>query len=140
MRTFCVLPLVLVLSTSLSWSKAKEKEAPSWVKEVATRSVPVYPGKVPAVVLLNEQKVKVDPDGTVTTVTRRAVKILNHQGKGEADVLEYYEKGGRQVRDLKAWLVVPYGYVRTFEKEAVEDLGAYNEDLYNDSAYAESVS
>ncbi len=132
MRKIFTAAAAFLLLVPFVWSKPKEKPAPSWVSEVATRATPTYPGKVPAVVLLNEQKVQVDPDGMMTTVARRAVKILNHDGKREAEVLEYYEKGGRQVKDLRAWLVVPNGYVRTFEKESVEDLGAYNEDLYND--------
>jgi hypothetical protein len=131
-RQLACLVAVLLLSAPLNWSKPKEKPSPSWVKEVATREVPVYSGKIPAVVLLNERKVKVDADGMVTTVTRYAVKILNHEGKDEAEVIEYYEKGGRQVKDLRAWLVASNGFVQTFEKETVEDLGAYNEDLYND--------
>jgi hypothetical protein len=110
----------------------KDKEAPSWVTEVATRALPAYSGKVPAAVLLNEQKVTVDSSGIVTTVTRHAVKILTHEGKHEAEVVEGYEKGGRQVKELHAWLVAPGGFVKTFEKGSVEDLGEYNDALYDD--------
>ena len=110
----------------------KEKEAPSWVTEVATRATPAYSGKVPAAVLLDEQKVTVDPSGMVDTVTRHAVKILTHDGKREAEVTEGYEKGGRQVKELHAWLVAPGGFVKTYEKNDVQDLGAYGDELYND--------
>jgi transglutaminase-like putative cysteine protease len=111
---------------------AKEKEVPSWVSEVATRALPEYSGKVPAAVLLDDHKVTVDPAGMVDTVTRFAIKILTHEGKSEAEVVEGYEKGGRQVKELHAWLVAPGGFVKTFDKGSVEDLGAYSDELYND--------
>ena len=87
---------------------------------------------MPAAVLFYEQKVTVDSLGMMNTITRRAVMILTHDGKREAEVVEGYEKGGRQIKDLHAWLVAPSGYVKTFEKGGVEDLGAYSDELYND--------
>src|SRR6185437_4612945 len=113
-------------------TKPKGKEAPSWVTEIATRPLPAYPGRVPAAVLFEERKVTVDSLGMMDIVNRRAVKILTHEGKREAEVVESYEKGGRQVKDLRAWLVAPGGFVKTFDKGSVEDLGAYSDDLYND--------
>jgi hypothetical protein len=68
----------------------------------------------------------------VDTVTRHAVKILTHEGKREAEVVEGYEKGGRQVKELHAWLVAPGGFVKTFDKNSVQDLGVYNDALYDD--------
>ena len=113
-------------------TRPKEKEAPAWVSEIATRPAPAYPGRVPAVVLFEEKRVTVDSSGMMNIANRRAVKILTHEGKSEAAVVESYEKGGRQVKDLHAWLVAPGGFVKTFEKSSVEDLGAYSDDLYND--------
>lgn len=130
MRTF-ILAAVVLYAAPFAFSKPKEKPAPSWVTESATRATPVYSGRVPAAVLLNEQKVTIDPLGTMTTVTRRAVKILTHDGKQEAEVVVPYEKGD-EIRDLRAWLVAPGGYVKTFEKGDVQDLGMYSDDLYND--------
>jgi hypothetical protein len=126
------LATALVIASNSVFAASKEKEAPSWVSEVATRALPTYSGKVPAAVLLDEQKVTVDPSGMVDTVTRHAVKILTHEGKLEAEVTEGYEKGGRQVKELHAWLVAPSGFVKTYEKASVEDLGAYSDELYND--------
>jgi hypothetical protein len=124
--------IVLALLLTVSYAGGKEKDAPSWVTEVATRALPAYSGKVAGAVLLDEQKVTVDANGMVDTVTRHAVKILTHQGKRLAEVTEGYEKGGRQVKDLHAWIVAPNGFVKTFEKSSVEDLGAYSDELYND--------
>ena len=124
--------LLSFLSLSSPLFASREKELPSWVTEAATRSAPSYPGKVPAVVLLHERKVTIDSAGMIDTVTRHAVKILTHQGKGEAEAVEGYERGGRQVKSLRAWLVAPGGFVKTFDKASVEDLGAYSDELYND--------
>jgi hypothetical protein len=118
--------------SSLLLASSKEKEAPSWVTEVATRQLPAYSGKVPAAVLLNEQKVTLDSAGMMDTITRHAVKILTHAGKSQAQIVESYEKGGRQVKQLHAWLVAPGGFVKTYEKASVEDLGSYSDELYDD--------
>jgi hypothetical protein len=131
-RFIAVLLGAIALACAPAFAKTKEKDAPSWVTEVASREVPTYPAKVPAVVLLYEQKATVDPQGVVHWLTRRAVKILSFEGKGDAEVVEGYEKGGRQVKELRAWLVAPDGFVKPFEKGSVEDIGSYSEDLYND--------
>lgn len=132
MRNFIVVLAAAIFVAPLAFSKSKEKPAPSWVTESATRATPSYSGRVPAAVLLNEQKVTIDSLGLMNTVTRRAVKILTHEGKQEAEVVVPYEKGGDEIKDLRAWLVAPGGYVKTFEKSDVEDLGMYSDDLYND--------
>ena len=131
MKKLAVVAIFLAAACT-GWAASKEKEAPSWVTEVATRQLPAYSGRVPATVLLNEQRATVDTSGMVDTVTRHAVKILTHEGKREAEVVEGYEKGGRQVKALRAWLVAPGGFVKTYEKNNVEDLGAYSDELYND--------
>jgi len=124
--------IAFLLAAQFAVAGSKDKEVPSWVTEMATRTLPAYSGKVPAAVLLNEQKVTVDSSGMVSTVTRHAVKILTHEGKSEAEVVEGYEKGGRQVKELHAWLVAPGGFVKTFDKASVQDLGVYNDALYDD--------
>ena len=125
---------VVVLSTfPMLVAVSKEPNAPSWVAEVATRALPAYAGKVPAAVLLDEQKVTVDSNGVMDTLTRHAVKILTHDGKREAEAVESYEKGGRQIKQLHAWLVAPGGFIKTFDKNSVEDLGVYSDDLYDDN-------
>ncbi len=124
--------LILASVLAIQCCQATVKETPSWVSEVATRALPPYSGKVPAAILLDEQKVTVDPNGMVDTITRFAIKILTHEGKRDAEIVERYEKGGRQVKELHAWLVAPGGFVKTFEKNDVQDMGAYSDELYND--------
>jgi len=123
--------LILSLSPAL-WGFAS-KDVPSWVEEVATRKLPAYPGKVPAAVLLHDQHVTVDPSGTMIVVERRAIKILNQQGKKDAFVTVPYWKNRRDVKDLHAWIVAPSGFQKTFDKNSVVDVGAYNDaELYTD--------
>lgn len=93
----------------------------------------MYAGKVPAAILLSEQHVMVDPSGVVTTHTREAIKILTHEGQKEAVAEDYYFNGGRRVKQLHAWLVAPNGFIKTYEKNDVADIGAFDQmELYND--------
>ncbi|MGA8030268.1 MAG: DUF3857 domain-containing protein, partial [Bryobacteraceae bacterium] len=109
------------------------KDAPSWVQEISSRTTPAYPGKTPAAVLFEEQHVTVDPSGVITISTRKAIKILTRDGQRDAVAEEYYFAGGRRVKQLHAWLIAPNGFVKTFEKNSVADIGAFGEmELYND--------
>ena len=127
----CV-PAVLLVSPAL-WGFANNKDVPSWVEEVATRTVPTYPGKVPAAVLLDDQHVTMDAAGMLTVFQRRAIKILNQQGKRDAEVVVPYWKNRREVKDLHAWIVAPGGFQKTFDKNSVTDIGFHSaEELYTD--------
>jgi hypothetical protein len=112
------------------------KDVPSWVQEVSSRATRAYPGKVPAAVLLSEEHVTVDPSGLITTHTRAAIKILTHEGQRHVGAEEHYSKNGRRVTQLRAWLVAPNGFIKTFEKNDVVDVGAFDQmELYNDIRY-----
>jgi transglutaminase-like putative cysteine protease len=122
----------LLSFTPALWGFAA-KDVPSWVEELSTRQLPAYSGKVPAAVLLNDQHVTLDAAGVITTVERHAIKILNQQGKRDAYVTVHYWKNRRDVKDLHAWIIAPNGFQKTFEKNSVMDLGAYNDaELYTD--------
>jgi len=109
------------------------KELPSWVEEVATRKLPSYSGKVPAAVLLEDQRVTLDQAGMITIVERHAIKVLNEQGRRDAFVRVHYWKNRRDVKDLHAWMIAPSGFEKTFDKNNVIDIAAYNEfELYAD--------
>ena len=124
---------VLGLAMAPAAFAGSPKDVPSWVQEVSSRSVPAYPGKVPAAVLLSEEHVTVDASGTITTHTRAAIKILTHEGQRHVGAEEGYFKGLRKVTQLRAWLVAPSGFIKTFEKNDVIDAGAFAEmELYND--------
>jgi Domain of Unknown Function with PDB structure (DUF3857)/Transglutaminase-like superfamily len=130
MKTLAIAALAL---GALTAHGAPPKDAPSWVQEVSSRALPSYRGRVPAAVLLSEQHVTVDSSGLMTTTTREAIKILTHEGQRRAVAEEYYFTGGRKVKQLRAWLVAPDGFVKTYDKNAVMDVGAFGEmELYND--------
>jgi len=127
-----MLPVAVCLTFVSGLMAAPTKEIPSWVLEVSSRSIPAYAGKVPATILLSEQHVVVDPSGLITTHTRMALKILTHEGQRQAVAKEFYFNG-RRVKQLHAWLVAPNGFVKTYEKNDVSDIGAFGEmELYND--------
>lgn len=128
MRLF---PIVLLLTPAL-WAFSN-KDVPSWVEEVSSRKLPAYSGKVPAAVLLDDQHVTLDPSGSVTTVERHAIRILNQQGRKDAFVTVPYWKNRRDVKELHAWLIAPNGFQKTFDKNSVMDIGAFSEaELYID--------
>jgi hypothetical protein len=112
---------------------AAPKDAPSWVEEASSKILPSYGGKVPAAVLLEERRVSVDNSGLVTIRVRKAIKILTHEGQRSAEAMVPYLRGGSRVNGLHAWLVAPGGFVKTYEKGSIADLGAFGEmELYND--------
>jgi Domain of Unknown Function with PDB structure (DUF3857)/Transglutaminase-like superfamily len=117
----------------LARGASPQKNVPSWVQEVSSRTMPAYPGKTPAAVLLNEERAVVDATGVVTITTRTAIKILTHEGQREAVAEDYYFAGGRKVKQLRAWLVAPDGFIKTYDKNSVADIGAFEQmELYND--------
>ncbi len=132
--------LAALLLAPAVWGSAN-KDVPSWVEEVSTRKLPAYPGKVHAAVLLDEQRVTLDPSGTMTVVARHAIKILNQEGKRDARVRVHYWKNRRDVKDLRAWIVAPNGFQKTFDKNAVIDFGEHDDsELYSEGRYRAIVA
>jgi hypothetical protein len=128
----CLWTCAFFFAATLSFATTS-KDVPSWVQEVSSRNLPAYNGKVPAAVLLEEQRVSVDGLGLVTTKERKAIKIFTHEGKREAEATVAYSRGGRRVKSLRAWLIAPNGFVKTFEKNSIADMGAFEQmELYND--------
>jgi Domain of Unknown Function with PDB structure (DUF3857)/Transglutaminase-like superfamily len=131
MRTVLYLAAFLLFSWSSFAGAAKQ--APSWVEEAASVTLPNYNGTVPAAVLLEDQRVDVGPSGVLVARTRQVVKILTHDGRRYADAFIPYYRGGGRVRALHAWLIAPNGLVKSYEKNSIVDLGAHDEmELYSD--------
>ncbi len=124
----------------LLWGFAN-KDVPSWVEEVASRKLPVYSGKVPAAVLLDEQHVTFDASGQLTTLHRGAIKVLTQEGKKDALVRVHYWKNRREIKDLHAWVVAPNGFEKAFDKNSVYDVGDFESFiLYQDGRSRAIVS
>jgi hypothetical protein len=108
-------------------------DAPSWVQEVASRAVPKYDSKVPVAILLDEERVAVDPTGRVTTDYRKAIKVLTREGRSEADAEIPYLAGSDKVHDVHAWLVAPNGFVKIYTaKDGILDVSAGGYSLYDE--------
>jgi hypothetical protein len=105
-------------------------DAPAWLRQVATATTPTYPKDVPAVVLLDDERVTVTDDGKVVTVQQYAVRILTREGREEAFARAYYRSDDSiKVKDFKAWVIRPNG-VRKFNKDEIADVALTDNDVY----------
>ena len=107
-------------------------EFPAWAREAASASVPKFDGKVPAVVLLDEQRLALDETGKRVCTNRHVLRILNREGKRLAVAREYYLTGTGKVRDLRGWVLAANGDVRKLGKERVLDAALVDNDIYNE--------
>jgi transglutaminase-like putative cysteine protease len=95
--------------------------------------VPAYDKDVPAVVLNHEASITVNADGSVTTVTTYAVRVLTRTGTGWAGVAVPYETdSGGKVSEMRAWLVRPDGSVKKYGKDETLDRIADSSNLYDE--------
>jgi hypothetical protein len=107
-------------------------DVPQWLQQAAAIKLPTYEKDVSAVVLLNDEKVTVSPDGHVTTVTTFVIRILAHEGRAYAMAAVPYLTDSGKVRDLQAWLVRSAGDVTHFGKDDVLDVISDPNDIYNE--------
>ena len=110
-------------------------EVPAWLQQAAAMPAPTYEKDVPAVVLQREQRVTVNEDGRITTVTFVAVRILVREGRDYAFVKEFYENDAGKVREIKAWLIRPSGPPKKYGKDEVIDAVEDPDDIYNESRF-----
>ena len=97
-------------------------DTPQWLRHAASIQPPKYEAKVGAVVLLDEEEVRVEEGGRVTTTSRYAVRVLNRGGRRSAIGEKTYLTGTSKVRDFRAWLITPAGDARKYGKEKVADV------------------
>ena len=107
-------------------------DPPQWLRQAASVAPAAYAKNVPAVVLLDEQNVRVDEDGKVTTNQRKIVKILSKEGRSEAKAAVPYSTDTGKVREMRAWMIRPSGAAKTFGKDEVLDLAAAPNDVFNE--------
>jgi hypothetical protein len=110
-------------------------DAPSWLREAAATKTADYGAKVPAVVLLNEERTNVDATGKRVTTKRMAVKILTKEGASAASGAEPYYTDTAKIRDFRAWMLYASGTVKKYGKDEILDLsmtsGADGGQLYS---------
>ena len=82
---------------------------PEWLKEVASRQIPDYESDVEAVVLLDDETVRIDGAGRVTVSRRGAIRVLQRGGDRRAAERIVYTTDTDRVRQLEGWIVFPSG-------------------------------
>jgi hypothetical protein len=112
---------------------AKGDEAPAWLRQAASITVPTYGKDVRAVTLHDESRKTVEEDGRITTVTYYAVRILTREGRGHAEAHEFYYNGSGNVKEMRAWLIRPSGEVRAYGKKEIIDRARVDNDVYNEA-------
>jgi hypothetical protein len=130
---FGLLPLLAcsVVALELSAVSASAEEAPAWMRQAASKETSAQGKHVPAIVLLDEQTVRVEENGTVVTTERHVVRVLSNEGRSAAVASVLYMTDTGKVRDMRAWLIRPSEEVRKYGKEAVLDV-ADPSDVFND--------
>ena len=117
----------------ISSASAMADNPPAWLTQAA--GLPTAPFEikdVPAVVLLNDERVSVGSDGTVVRTLRYAVRILVREGREEAVARAVYTTGTERVRSISAWLLPRGGTPKLYgKKETVDSILATN-DLYDE--------
>ena len=76
---------------------------PNWLQEATREQLPKYADDTPAVMLRNEQIASVKGNGEITTLYRRAFKILRPEGRHYGTVRIYFDSETRVI-SLKAVL------------------------------------
>ena len=112
---------------------AKGDEAPAWLRQAASITVPTYGKDVHAVTLHDESRKTVEEDGRITTVTYQAVRILTREGRRFAEASEGYDNGSGKVKEMRAWLIRPSGEVRAYGKKEIIDVARVDNDVYNEA-------
>jgi hypothetical protein len=106
-------------------------DAPGWLRELVSVSLPQYPAKVNSAALLNEEHTTANDSGRLTTVTRTAIKVLTRQG-GDIVFFDQYDSRSGKVRDFHAWMIAPTGKVKKYGKDEIADVACVENDVYNE--------
>lgn len=117
---------------SLAATAFAAEEAPSWLKELAAISVPPQDAKVPAITLLDEESVVVDPSGKLVRTRRFATRVLTLEGKESAFAFQGYSLKTAKVRSFDAWLIPPAGAVIRYGKKEIVDSTLTSFELYSE--------
>jgi hypothetical protein len=125
------LPVALLLALTATALTAAE-DAPSWVRDAASQTVPDYSSKVTSVVLLQEEMVTVDADGRRVMRERGAIKILQTGGESIEAGRSYNTKNGR-IRDFQGWLIPPTGKAIPYAKNRVIDVALSRDYVYDEA-------
>lgn len=102
---------------------ASNDNVPDWVMQAAHAPLPTYPATTRAVVLLDEEVLTVQPDGTATKHVRRAFKIVRPQGR-ECARAEVWSDVDEKLNYLHAWSIGPDGRQYAARDKDFAEVGA----------------
>lgn len=129
-RPLCVAGVALA---AVSPALAKDKPLPDWVKDAAQQTLPHYPEKTAAVVLLEETTYTVNANGQAVEHVRKVVKILRNKGRRDAIPAVGYNKD-MKVLYLHVWSIDPAGHEYTVKDNEIADIGSFDGyELYSDT-------
>lgn len=129
----------VALSPAAAW--AKTVPLPEWltqgIAQSATPAMPVAFAAAPALTLLDDTLITVDPRGQTVERHREIIRILKPQGRGYADV-GAYSSSDSKLLSFHAWSIGPDGQQYTVRDNEVREHGydAYGM-LYVDARYRE---
>ena len=106
--------------------------SPNWLQEASREQLPKYADDTPAVMLRNEQIASVKGNGEITTLYRRAFKILRPEGRHYGTVRIYFDSETRVI-SLKGWSIPAAGAgYEVGQKDSVDAI-LFSDNLYEDS-------
>jgi hypothetical protein len=121
--------LILIL---LGACTIQAEEAPIWLRQ-ASANLPEFDGKAKYAVLRDESLLVVDEQGRFVRTATYAIKVLLKEGRENAVAEAYYNAGTDKIREFRAWLLLPSGEVKKYEKKETVDVAQVNNDVYNEA-------
>jgi hypothetical protein len=129
------LRLLALISISLAVGgqvMASGDDAPAWLRQAATQTIPKYDKDVPAVVLVDDGTITISEDGRVSKIYNFAVKILRREGRAYALAAVGYVPNSGKVKELRAWLIRGDGDVKRYGKDETLDMAGAPNDVYDE--------
>ncbi len=105
---------------------------PRWLVEATRISVPDHSPETDAVILLDEQSIRVKPDGTIVGTGRRAAWILRQRGVESAGRLVLAKSYDTEIRAMTGWNVTEGRETVKVTLRDVVETGLAPDSLYSD--------
>jgi len=134
-RSSAIIPCFLSCGVALALMSTNARagdDPPQWLRQAAGAAAGTYAKNVPAIMLHNEQIIRVDEDGRVTTTERCAIRMISNEGRRSALASVNYVTGSGKVRDIRAWMIRPSGQVKKYGNDEVLDVAAAANDVFNE--------
>jgi len=101
---------------------------PDWVRSAAAQTIPHYPEETNAVVLLDDTRYTVAPDGRAVEHRRRVVKILRPQGRNEAIIHVGFDKDTK-ILSMNVWSIGADGHEYAMKDKDFAETGYGDDDI-----------